>query len=806
MARVKPDALRGSGALQADLRILLEAYEEELSSNHLTDEAGKYEAALACVQHGYPALPLVLLDLKLHHALERELLNLLTAAAPHVWIVERQPGLTVPASVDLFSAGGEALECVEIARKLLRHAAAGIPFDRMAVLLRSPSRYQPMVEEALRRAKIPAYFAHGTQRPHPAGRAFLLLLETALDGCTAARFSEYLSLRQVPDSAALSVAGWESLLNDANVIGGVERWQRRFSALEASLKLDLDKTEWKRTALEALRDFALPLITRLHALSAAKLTWREWVTTLAELAEAALEEPEAVVDTLDEFAILGDIGPVGLEEVTRRLEDHLRSLRVEPPSQRYGRVFIGTPEDARGRSFRLVCLPGLNEGMFPRPVAEDPLLLNQHRADLSNALKLADDLDERELLEVATASSTEYLIASYSRLDLMTGRPRTFSLYAYELMRAAGLDPANIPRAEPRVGWPAPHNPESAIDDSEYDLAILRPAFDGASASGLGAYLTEANAHLARSLRARWRRWKPKWSFSDGLVDVEIGTLEAFRLANKPYSSSVLEEFAACPYRFALRGLHQLRPLNEATSPLRMEPLIRGILFHEAVRRWLVGERTPSQLDARFSEVVAEAEELHFPAIPRIWRLEVERLRADLLGWLRQREGEWDTIAVEHEFTDLMLFGKYRVKGKIDLVERHPSIGLRVVDHKTGKVPSPLPMSVGKGEVLQPALYALAAEQLFGETVSTSRLHYATLRANFRKHDIQMHNGTRTAFENVLMTIESALDAGFLPAAPRTDACKDCDYRPICGPYEEERTKAKSQEELRALKRLRGMF
>src|SRR5439155_7795298 len=59
-------------------------------------------------------------------------------------------------------------------------------------------RYQPLLEEALRRADIPAHYSRGVVRPDPAGRAFLALLECALENCSASRFAEYLSLGQVP--------------------------------------------------------------------------------------------------------------------------------------------------------------------------------------------------------------------------------------------------------------------------------------------------------------------------------------------------------------------------------------------------------------------------------------------------------------------------------------------------------------------------------------------------------------------------------------------------------------------------------
>src|SRR5436190_510339 len=72
----------------------------------------------------------------------------LFSAAPHAG--------TTGDDVVILSAPGESRECVEIARIISREAARGIPFDKIAILLRSPEQYRAHLEEALRRAAIPA--------------------------------------------------------------------------------------------------------------------------------------------------------------------------------------------------------------------------------------------------------------------------------------------------------------------------------------------------------------------------------------------------------------------------------------------------------------------------------------------------------------------------------------------------------------------------------------------------------------------------------------------------------------------------
>ncbi len=57
----------------------------------------------------------------------------------------------------------------------------------------------------------------------------------------------------------------------------------------------------------------------------------------------------------------------------------------------------------------------------------------------------------------------------------------------------------------------------------------------------------------------------------------------------------------------------------------------------------------------------------------------------------------------------------------------------------------------------------------------------------------------------MLQTISNAIEEGFLPAAPQAGACALCDYRPVCGPYEEQRAKRKPADRLDALVQVRNL-
>ncbi len=78
---------------------------------------------------------------------------------------ESPPTSEGSSEVVVLSAPGEAQESAELARVIQAEADEGVPFDSIAVLLRSPDVYTPLLEDAFERAGIPAHFEEGTTRP-----------------------------------------------------------------------------------------------------------------------------------------------------------------------------------------------------------------------------------------------------------------------------------------------------------------------------------------------------------------------------------------------------------------------------------------------------------------------------------------------------------------------------------------------------------------------------------------------------------------------------------------------------------------
>lgn len=525
---------------------------------------------------------------------------------------------------------------------------------------------------------------------------------------------------------------WEKVIVEAAVIGGdPERWDRRLKGWrqEQLLRLKAERRDDPESAralrierdirnIDHLLEFALPIVTCLAAWPATA-TWGEWLDRFDSLADMVLSQPERVQAVLKQLRPMAAIGPVSLEEARDVVADRLRLLELDPPRARYGRVFVGGPQQARGRTFRVVFVPGLAERMFPQHPHEDPLMLDdQMRAPLGAALieQKGRLRTERLLLRLAVGAATDRLWLSYPRLDTAESRPRVPSFYALDVMRAltGRIPPHGVLQrqaaAEGRalLAWPAPERAEDAIDDLEHDLATLKSLIDvepPASVRGHAHYLLGLNECLKRSVTARWARGRSQWTPFDGITRVTGMTgpiLEAKRLGARPYSLSALQKYASCPYQFLLSAIYKLESPKDIDALQKLDPLTRGSIFHEAqalfFRRLkkdgglpVTAHGVPYALkaaDAALATVAAKYKDELAPAIERVWDDEIADIRRDLRVWVRRLPAAdgWVPAYFEYAFglrrepdqpdrdpssieDPVVVDGRFVLRGSVDLIE-----------------------------------------------------------------------------------------------------------------------------------------
>ena len=335
--------------------------------------------------------------------------------------------------------------------------------------------------------------------------------------------------------------------------------------------------------------------------------------------------PSGVLRVLQQLRPMAEIGPVSLDEARDVIADRLQMLEIDPPKSRYGRVFVGGPQQARGRTFRVVFVAGLAERMFPQRPHEDPMLLDREmREPLDAGLAAAGGPRAQR----APAAAPRGRGADRAAVAVVSAdRDRRVASARPELLRARRHARDHRPHSEaagaPGVGgrveggaglaWPAPAQPADAIDDLEHDLSVLRQLLQvepRASVRGHAHYLLRLNEPLKRSVTARWARGRSQWTPYDGITRVTGMTrpmLESQRLDARPYSLSALQKYAACPYQFLLSAIYRLEPPPDIEPLQKLDPLTRGSIFHEAQARFFRALQAEGRLPVAEKDIAGRA-------------------------------------------------------------------------------------------------------------------------------------------------------------------------------------------------------
>lgn len=838
----------------------------------------------------------------------------LADAAARLFVPER--GSPEP-RIHRFAARTESEECAEIAGRIAAFLAGGARPDEIAVVLADPATYRAPLAFALGRAEVPHGTQAGARRPDPRGRALLALIDCALEGLSARAFAEYLSFAVLPPAeGGAPPASWpgserlgegedaagedededdddgvvragtlrsperlERVLVDAAVtLGGAARWRARLAGLrerihrarrEADDRATLDALAHEEAALAAFEGFALPLVEDLEALPGQHGTrspLSEHVDRLGALATRALARPGRVLSVLAELRRRGEAADVTLSEVRALLDKPLRDVVAFRDRGATGVEILGLSE-IFGRSFVHVLVPGMAERVFPRPVREDPVLGDELRQALGEALAAGEGAgdpdraprlptrrerieEERDLLRAIVSAARGSVTASHALIDGSRGRGRLPSLYLLELARLAeghlpGLG-AVAPEA-PRGRLSAPAEPARAIDGIEHGLSTLDRLFamDEAAARGHARHLFDAHPGLARAVRLRWAREQDDREYSaDGLAVTDAAG-KALLLKHLPsaraYSATALESFAACPYRFFLKAILRLSPVEKREPLLELDPLLFGSLTHTLQHRTLTRlrhegvpfeagseERALLVLEAERAALEQALLDEHVLAVPGALRGDLERLGRDARRWLvTLLQSGWRPVATELAFglsgaaadaerdeaslkDPVALASGLRLRGAIDLVEAKDG-ALRATDHKTGRARVVEGTRLGGGVTLQPALYAEALEALLKDeafrvvateragsaslAVSGGRLFYCTTKGGFSSVEVPHDAETRAGLGVLVAALTAEIERGRLLRRPRPGDCTYCDHAAVCGPDEAARAAHKKVSE-----------
>lgn len=536
----------------------------------------------------------------------------------------------------------------------------------------------------------------------------------------------------------------------------------------------------------------------------------------SEAADYDRSARKALLDRLEEIA--ADSGPAGPSGLSRPMPlkealDLLRaagaSLRIGASPPLPGRLHVASllTGGLSGRPVTFVA--GLDEASFPGRGLQDPVLLDEERAAISSSLPTSADILRSRLYGVASvlAALRGRVVLSFSSYDILDGReafPSSVVLQAFRLVRGGpDLDYAALGEAIPQAAGFLPGGRERSFDEIEWWLDRLRsdPRPDGPRT-------VSANfPDLASGAAALEARAGEKLTSYDGIVDIGPLRADVDPVAGERaiMSPTRLELLAKCPFGYFLRHVLKVQPPEEVVFDRTrwLDPLQRGSLIHEILCDFMtevadMGEeadavRHAGLMDRIAGAAIAETRRKIPAPSPGIFESERRDILETLTIFMKaeaRRENRGRPLefekAIEGERIDLGRGRGFRLRGFIDRVDEIAADTYRIIDYKTGSAaPYEDLVHFGRGRNLQPALYAVALEQMLarerpGRAPRVAESGYFFPSRRGEGHEIMVGAFDRDRLKELLNDLLRILEKGWFVAG-RDGNCRYCDYAAACG-------------------------
>lgn len=724
----------------------------------------------------------------------------------------------------VFSASGERDEAWRVAKEILRLAEAeGLSFSDVGVVARTLEPYRAPIAEAFEESAVP--FHTSAAEPllrSPAARAAWTLLSLARRDFPALAV---LDLAGSPFFRGGAPAGWRPLVERLRVHRGWLQWEGKLSAAAGrDFELYPQLAAEGRPGLvvpgaESMALWRLLQDLKLRLTPPGRRAWSAWAdharTLLADVLDASGDPAfSGVLSCLEELRTL-DLNreEVSFEEFLDALEEALKAAKAPSRPDAHLGVRVLDAMEARGESFKVLFLVGLQEGVFPRTIREDPLLRDAARRALSDtggywiSEKQAGHEEEKLLFWLTAASASDRLYCSYPRSD-ENGRARIPSAFLLELCRAAGV---SLGASSEHV----PRQPAARLSQEE-----LSPYLSPKEASIAGALCGFDNAALHRAFAdagfdgEAWRRLSARARDLNrpgppGPMDGIIGPPEEMlaRLRLKGLSPSALETLARCPFQFyASRALGLGEP-DEPSERGEIAPAVKGEIYHRVLKAFydLLPGSFFDDKSAPFPEAaLAAAEGQVFAAYgwrelgvyPLLWEIAREAMGRNLRRFLARdleelrREG-WRPFLREAELSGVLGVPLPRALSGAPFMGRADRVDVasgrfRVVDYKTKLRKGRIEKAALEGKNLQAPLYLeLAAGDPRLKGLKPGGARFCALEdppegpEATREYAAEAHAGQRLRVLAVVGSLAAAAAAGRF-AISAGEHCAWCSFSRLC--------------------------
>ncbi len=680
-------------------------------------------------------------------------------------------GLRKPGTPPGPAPRGEVLSCANprdevltVAKHLLRLAEEeGLDFRHAGVVARTLEPYLPWIREIFPAHGIPFHTpAREPLRRSQRVRAVLALLDLPVRDYPRAAVIDLLASHHFNFAGVLDRPVeprpelWDVATRSLGIGRGMGEWRRLERYRDTSLELNLvDEEEEGRhlrvdpRQLRALLDAVEALHADLGALPR-EGAWSDLAARWNALIERFLvtgtdeggaEVTRAIDDAFAGLAALDAVGGrVSLPDFVAALRKALDRASVPLTGMPVPGVQVLDAGAARGIPFRALFLVGMNEGVFPRTIREDPFLPDRARRTLETVLgyktssKLAGYDEEKLLFALLRDAAGERLCCTWARADA-GGRALAPSWYLRAVAPATdteggGTESRSIPKSVlGKRGTPPFDNPRWLLPE---ELAVRR-ALSGEDPRPLARLAGASMENLDRSLAAI--RALDDGAGVPGPFDGVTGPLpEAWdRLLERRISPTTLEAYGRCPFQYFAGRVLRLERLERPEWTAPIEALEQGQICHEILQAFYgdvdraLGDGWREWLDSAAARVLSAFEERSPTGYPAVWEAAKEELLAMLREVARADRQElaasgFHPVGLEMDLTAQLdadwpedLRG-LPLQGRLDRVDRDARGGrFRVIDYKykSGRAPGAVDnnpvLAALQGRRLQLPIYLLLA-------------------------------------------------------------------------------------------------
>ncbi len=506
-----------------------------------------------------------------------------------------------------------------------------------------------------------------------------------------------------------------------------------------------------------------------------------------------------------------------LREFQKKLDDAMEQEEIIIQRGRQDGVLLTEALNVQGLSFDYVYLLGMREGEFPCVDAENWIYNDKERGELNamgidmpnTAQAYAEDA---YFFAAAAATARQELTLTYAEEDGIQASPYVDDVQKlfYEISDKDGVQEKVLPKTQKlclRDKIPASAQEMErrgiACDEQWLQKTIGEAALAAAAVDGKRVDSLQYNGVL-----------------SDKKLQQEVR-----RKIGSSFSASMLETYAACPFRFL--GERVWRQQEFAPAEEGLQPADEGSLLHDVLAKF-IGRHLQEKISAHplnalteelqqdFADVSAEYLEQGRIVSTLLWQAEQPRLERLLLRWLRYEYEEqlaWNgymPLAVEWDFSSkngrplplrLQDGSRVTLNGRIDRIDSDGE-NLVITDYKRSKAPSA--RDAEEGFDVQLPLYLLAAAGLVRGGMEVAGGSYYVLKEGRRKAALLLRdvgnsnleykkrssgiNDGWESFENFCCALLDAyiekIYSGEFAAEPRKECSPFCALRSICRYHE----------------------